>query len=124
MRARPSVRAHDPRWADPAGAVASRRLADGTLVQTEKIIFCRVVRHGPEIFYTMEDVRSDRHIVSADLYVETVIAAVDHVGNLFSRVVPISALRIETAHMSDVLARAVRVRLSDTSDLICHDVAP
>jgi hypothetical protein len=69
----------------------------------------------------MKDVRPHGHLVEADLHVEAVFAAVDHVSDLLPRVIPEPTLRVNTTGVGNVLPRAMRVRFRDARNLVGHN---
>jgi Helicase conserved C-terminal domain len=82
-----------------------------TLIETQQVVFRCVVRRGSQIFYPVKDVSPHRNIVVADLHMKAVVAAIDHVRDLLSRVVPILPLRVDAPDMGDVFPRTVRVKI-------------
>jgi hypothetical protein len=71
----------------------------------------------------VKDVGPHGHLVEADFHVEAVFAAVDHVSDLLSCVIPGPSLRVDTTDVGNVLPRAMRVRFRDTRGLRRREAA-
>jgi hypothetical protein len=114
-------------WASRSIAVfysVLRRASDRALIETEEIVLRRVVWRCPQVLNSVKDIRPHPNFVASHFDMEAVVATVDHVCNLHSRVVPELPLRIDAADMSDVFPRTMRVWFGDTRDLVCHILAP